>query len=497
MNRRLMMMSAALFASTSVALAAPAPSPSTQAATNKPGTGGGLPPPYTVLRWNEDYSYLKDSARRTDFWDPIKYIPLGKDDFYLSLGGQLRERYEHWDNFEFDKNPQTGTYDGFFLHRFLGHADLHLGPNVRVFGQVKSALEDGRTGGPRGGDADEFDINQLFIDVRVPWAEKASTTVRFGRQDLLYGAQRLISPLDWANTRRTFEGLKLSNKFANHELDLFWVRPVVVDREEPNVGDKAVSFAGVYDTISLPDLIAKGDASKMELYFLALNTNNRPASGVQGPIVAESDTYTIGMRFASNPKPWDIDIEGSYQFGDVGASGDISAWAFSVEGGYTFAKAPLSPRLFLGFDVASGDQDPSNPDSQRFNQLFPLVHAYYGYADLLAKQNTIDLHPGIDLLLAENQPYAKKLTLRAEYHLFWRQSDDDGVFTAPGPLLRGDNGSNAAYIGSEIDLLLNWQLDRHISGYLGYSHVWAGSFIENTGPSGDVSFFYAALMYTF
>jgi hypothetical protein len=30
-----------------------------------------------------------------------------------------------------------------------------------------------------------------------------------GRQELLYGAQRLISPLDWANTRRTFEGGKL------------------------------------------------------------------------------------------------------------------------------------------------------------------------------------------------------------------------------------------------------------------------------------------------
>src|SRR5438128_1601680 len=35
------------------------------------------PPAYKLLRYEEDYSYLKDPTRRTDFWDPIKYMPLG------------------------------------------------------------------------------------------------------------------------------------------------------------------------------------------------------------------------------------------------------------------------------------------------------------------------------------------------------------------------------------------------------------------------------------
>jgi hypothetical protein len=34
-------------------------------------------PAYKPLRYEEDYSYLKDPSRRTDFWDAIKYIPLG------------------------------------------------------------------------------------------------------------------------------------------------------------------------------------------------------------------------------------------------------------------------------------------------------------------------------------------------------------------------------------------------------------------------------------
>ena len=33
------------------------------------------PPEYQKLRYDEDYSYLKDPSKRSDLWDPIKYIP--------------------------------------------------------------------------------------------------------------------------------------------------------------------------------------------------------------------------------------------------------------------------------------------------------------------------------------------------------------------------------------------------------------------------------------
>jgi hypothetical protein len=37
------------------------------------------PPPtptYHLLREDDDWSFLANSAERQDFWDPIKYIPL-------------------------------------------------------------------------------------------------------------------------------------------------------------------------------------------------------------------------------------------------------------------------------------------------------------------------------------------------------------------------------------------------------------------------------------
>ena len=58
------------------------------------------PPPYEQLRYEEDYSYLLNRSCRTDPWDIIKYISLSeRGDWFFSLGGEVRERYEYFDNY--------------------------------------------------------------------------------------------------------------------------------------------------------------------------------------------------------------------------------------------------------------------------------------------------------------------------------------------------------------------------------------------------------------
>ena len=462
----------------------------------RPGSGGGPPPPYTPLRWNEDYSYLRDPAKRTDYLDPLKYIPIGDDpEWYLSLGGSARYRYELFNNNNFGAGPQDDT--GFHLTRFLAHADLHLGPMLRGFVQIKSAMEDGRAGGPRVIDADEFDLQQGFVDLKLPLpagADKSTVVLRGGRQDLAYGAQRLVGPLDWANTRRTFEGGRGMLTFSkDHTLDLFWVRPVIVEVEEPNTGDGDTSFAGLYDTISLPQVMGKEAAVKLDLYGFALNKTGATFAP-EG--TADEDRYSVGARLFGNPKPFDFDVEGTYQFGKFG-SGNISAWSFASEAGYTLADKPLAPRFIVGFDIASGDDDPGDGDLNTFNQLFPTAHPYFGYIDTIGRQNIIDPHAGVEVTLLKEAKHAKKVTLRAEQHFFWRESDVDAAYNALGNTLRPGGLTDETYIGAETDLLLNWQIDRHWVWYVGYSHFFAGDFIQETGPSGDIDWVYAALQFTF
>src|SRR5258706_7604869 len=172
------------------------------------------PPPFKLLRYDENYSYLRDPARRTAYLDAARFIPFTTNsDWYLTLGGEIRERYEYFRNSLWGRGPQDDN--GYLLQRYMIHADAHLGDYFRVFTQFKSGLEDGRTGGPRPTDRDDFDLNQAFFDVRVPLAELDSLTFRTGRQELAYGSSRLISAREAPNVRLSFDGVKAMLKLGD------------------------------------------------------------------------------------------------------------------------------------------------------------------------------------------------------------------------------------------------------------------------------------------
>ena len=166
------------------------------------------PPPYQQLRYEEDYSYLRDPTRRTDLWDTVKYVLIReKGDWYLSTGGEVRERYEYFHNSLWGQGPQDS--DGYLLQRYMLHADLHLGTHVRLFGQLKSGWENGRTGGPRPTDEDKLDLHQAFLDGVLGIYDDVSLTMRAGRQEMAYGSSRLVSVREGPNVRQSFDGLRI------------------------------------------------------------------------------------------------------------------------------------------------------------------------------------------------------------------------------------------------------------------------------------------------
>src|SRR5271167_2323859 len=80
-------------------------------------------PLYPTLRYGNDYAYLKNPALRTNALDSLKYIPTpfwGLNEAYLTLGGQLRDRYEYFNNYLFGSGPQT--HSGYNLLRVMADA---------------------------------------------------------------------------------------------------------------------------------------------------------------------------------------------------------------------------------------------------------------------------------------------------------------------------------------------------------------------------------------
>ena len=95
------------------------------------------------------------------------------------------------------------------------------------------------------------------------------------------------------------------------------------------------------------------------------------------------------------------------------------AYATHIEGGYTFTAQDLKPRLALGFDYASGDDDPSDQEHNTFVNLYPTNHKFYGAMDFLAWQNLIDPY-----LKASIAP-AKGLSVALTYNAFWLATTRD------------------------------------------------------------------------
>ncbi len=175
-----------------------------------------LPPKYQKLRYEEDYRYLQDPSKRTDWFDPIKYVPLSEE-AYLSLGGLIRERYEYIHNPLWGQDPQDKR--GVFLQRYMLHADVHVGAHVRVFGQLQSALESGRRGGPSPVDEDKLDLHQAFLDIALPLGESRTLTLRGGRQEMSYGSARLIDVRQGPNVRRSFDGARVLLQWHDWRID--------------------------------------------------------------------------------------------------------------------------------------------------------------------------------------------------------------------------------------------------------------------------------------
>jgi hypothetical protein len=441
------------------------------------GEGG-----FSTQRWEENYGHLRNtSGEGRSLLDAIKYVPLDPNgDAYLSFGGQARYRYDYFNNYSF--GPGVNDENGFHLQRYLAHVDAQLHENVRAFVQLNAAFVDDREGGPRYGDVDDFDLQQAFVDLRTSDDANPYSFVRIGRQELTYGAERYVSPDDWRNVRRTFDGAMLSMSVPNNTAQVFAVRPVAIEQQEFNEGDSSTTFAGIYNALALPTVLPGAD-TKFEsyLFFLSQREDSSPPT-----IGLDADTYTVGARLHARPDAFDFDIEGNYQFGNVDGS-RLSAWSVAALAGYTFESATLTPRVYTGFDAASGSPDADG----RFNQLFPPTYNYLGHLYLFGRPNLVAAHAGIDLHLT------KSITLSTTHYAYWRQNTDDALFNLAGGVVRADTGTDAAYVGNEFDIAVYWQINKYWNAYLGYAHFFAGDFIEETGPSKDVDFLYAAVTFTF
>ena len=429
-----------------------------------PKTGNSAYPAFILMAtpfYDADFRYVDDPNYDPDFLERLHRIHVGEN-WLFGTGGQASWRYMHETS-----SRLTGKNNDYDLVRARIFGDVWYKDVFRVYAEFVTANTLGQTLAPLRIDEDRADMQNLFFDAKIGELDGKSAYVRVGRQELLFGSQRLISPPDWANTRRTFDGVRAFWSNDKFDVDLFWVRPVIPVNTGWSWHDNNQNFYGAWVTYR------PAPKQAIDLYYLLLDNEN--TTKTLGLSLTPAHTHTLGSRYSGDKNGFLWDFEGMMQFGDRGGE-PIRAGSVSAGAGYNAKDLPMNPTVWGYYDWASGDHTPNSGNFSTFNQLFPFGHYYFGWLDLVGRQNIRDWNMHLYL-----NP-AKWVTFNAQYHFFNLDSARDALYNAAGTPIRASlSGAAGGNVGQEIDLIANFHLSNRSDLLIGWSKLNAGDFIRNTG----------------
>jgi hypothetical protein len=470
-------------------------------------------PQYEDLRYDEDWTHIKEVAGPADFWDPIKYIRLNDRGWYTTLGGEIRERFDNWHSPNFGygavnvEGVQTpADWVNGSLQRYMFNADTHFGEHVRFFVQTQSALEFGKKGGPWYTDKDAFEIHQGFFDFLSSSDPKHYIRLRVGEQEIALGSKvsapfwapdHFVSTSDYFNARRNFDGVTLTVGTGSWTWFGQATKPVLL---KPGTFDDApehgrTSWGGGFIA---PNPFSK--QGQIGVFYTGLDTKHQLWQRGLG----RDQRHTIGGRIEGAHKGWDYAYETLAQLGTFtpvqGPSVGIRAWAVTTDDGFTFQESRYYPRLGLSTSFTSGDSGHGNLGT--FHPLFPDT-GYSGKTGLVGPSNGYEVTPSFRFALT------RRIYCINEWNFFWRQNTHDAVYTPAlltvpvdsgiiGFIEKPGNFSTARYIGSQPGTAAMVTIDRHLTyimAYLDFANL--GQFLKETPPAKRTGLFVALLNYTF
>lgn len=383
----------------------------------------------------------------------------------VTIGGEVRLRSEN--KLNYGAITSGVNHDSFILLRTRPHMDarpidglrIFIQPQFsRIYAQEESTIaNNGDVANPNA----VFDLHQGFIEY-----SKNLATVTVGRQELVYGDERLIGAFGWNNMGRSFDAGKVRLGWKS-----FWIDGFLVWNER--IGGNEY-FGGLYDSWKIRDQMT------LDTYGLLLRDNDGDGSTT----ITGLTLGTVGGRFVGTSWDDQLDygIEAALQFGKTHPNTHL-AYAGHVHAGYTWDRS-WKPRVGLEYNHASGD-DPRTTRVERFHNLFPTNHDKYGYIDFASWRNLQDVSPSVEI-----KPI-KDFQMRLAYHLFLLPEPTDGMFQATGVVLRSGVTGASRFAGHEIDFLAKYKWNKWANFLAGYSLFRGGSFFHDTGTNGTAHFLYA------
>ncbi|MES1929547.1 hypothetical protein SADO_09834 [Salinisphaera dokdonensis CL-ES53] len=415
-------------------------------------------------RYLEQYDFLAESEGHNDFFDPIRHIPVGSSS-WLQLGGGFRYRYE-------DQNePGFGlggvNNDSYYQQRLQLHADLHLFDDaLRAFVQLENTESWSKeTFSPF--DESDNELHQAFLDFNTDTYSGGRLTARVGRQEMALGEFVNTTTRAVPNVRQTFDGVRLIYAGPDgYNFNAFFTQPVgtVQDGSFNDSSSDSGDFYGLYSEIPLSESIST------DVYYYGYKRDNNALNGAAG----KEKRHSTGNRLHGVAGNVDFTVDTLYQFGDLGDQ-DIKAWGLSGSTGYTFNGVAGKPGMALRFDAASGDDSPTDSESNTFDPLFPANGKFYGNASLTTLSNLIAVGPQFAV-----SPLPS-VTVSPTILALWRESEEDSAYLPGLRPIAGTANVPGSRLGTTYNMFVRWAATANFTLDLEYQYYDVSDVIRDVG----------------
>lgn len=324
---------------------------------------------------------------------------------------------------------------------------------LRMRVQAQEARDFGTV--PPGTEASNFGVHQSYAELF-----RERSFLRVGRQEVAYGDERLVGPLDWASLARSFDGVRAHHVVGDFSFDA--MAAIVSYQQRLTVQAATPTTPAVYartggDTFAAAQLgFAPADAFHGELLYLyrrdratvAVPTNDRRISAIS--LRAAGD---VGSRFR-------YVAEGIFEFG-ADQRAQFLAYAALAD---VFVKFPSAAPTTLGTGFALGSGDRAGRVGE-FENFFPTNHKFYGYADLFGLRNLVEGHASITQQFAE-----RKAQVQLQAYAFFLEQTTARWTNAGGAVVAAANASNTdRYVGFETDATVSYRVHELFTVSGGYS----------------------------
>ena len=368
----------------------------------------------------------------------------------VSLDGELRPRAEFRNGYR-----QLPAEDASPAAQINQRTRLSLSYTYEDNIRTRVTLQDARLWGQetQRGYEPSFTLYEAWLSIAL----LDNFSIQAGRQELTYDDQRLMAANNWSLTGRTHDALVAKyNSERGGEVHF----GAAFNQSANRLFNTYYNLEN-YKTLNY--LWYNRDLTPtVEMSLLGI------ADGYEHP----DDPETFNLRatwssfFTIDPGRFQVRVNPAYQHGKTPSGGDISAYYLMVEASTNPAdnlSTTIGMELFSGIDwLDTGDS------FNAFDDLFGVGHGRNGYMDYFT--NFPD-HTGFAGLI---NPYLRntiqvnaQTSVSADIHLFFLENN----FPDPeNPDIAVDK-----YLGTEVDLVLNYQINDFTNILAGYAVMFGSA----------------------